>query len=216
MNAFPAIPGLGRLVQDVEILVRVEALVRRHWFVRESGHQLPARCRPIAELENPAPSLACIGERLALAELDVEEPLPRPRFRQSYRSPLAVVEDVRGLVDDEILKSVLLLEIPCRDVAGCLLAEPDTPARVELTQVRIRDRLADLAIELTEAERLLICVALDRFAQENEGFAELGGAAMTKLVSSAAAARVLIQKLQGAFDGHSFLDDVRHRTSEPW
>jgi hypothetical protein len=46
--------------------------------------------------------LARVRERLALPELDVEQPFLSARLAQPDRPSLAVVEDVRGLVDDEI------------------------------------------------------------------------------------------------------------------
>lgn len=74
---------------------------------------------------------------------------------------LAVVEDVRGLVDDEVGEGVLLGEVLGRDEAGCLLAQPDEAGRglseqlfAETRQVQVRERPRRTVEALLEQERL--------------------------------------------------------------
>jgi len=60
---------------------------------------------------------------LALPVIDLEQPLPGARLAEPDRAPLAVVEDVRCLVDDEVSERIILGEIGWRDVACRGLAQ---------------------------------------------------------------------------------------------
>ena len=66
-----------------------------------------ARC----PLDDPAVRLAGVGERLALAELEEEQPLLGTRLGEARRPSLAVVEDVGRLVDDEVLDAPSIHEV---------------------------------------------------------------------------------------------------------
>jgi len=79
--------------------------------------------------------LAGLGKGLALPVLDIQQPLALSCLRQPDGVALAVVEDVRSLVDHEVREWVLHLEILERNEAGGLLA----PAH-DLVSVRSRLR----------------------------------------------------------------------------
>src|SRR6266511_3509412 len=53
-------------------------------------------------LQHPGIEFACVGERCAYVEGDVEKPLAAPRLGQAGSTALAVVEDVRHLMHHEI------------------------------------------------------------------------------------------------------------------
>ena len=81
--------------------------------------------RSLGQLQDPAIRLAGVGERLALAELDFEQPFAPACLRQSDRAALAVVEDVGRLMNDEISEAFLAGKVRHRDVAGRLLTQAD-------------------------------------------------------------------------------------------
>jgi len=91
---------------------------------REQPLPLP---RAVAERKQSAVGLAGVGERLALAEIDFQQPLTRPSCPSSDGFALAVVEDVRRLVHHEVLEATRRVERGCRQIAGRLLAAPTRP-----------------------------------------------------------------------------------------
>jgi len=118
----PAVPSGSRLRDDAGDLGRVDALLGDAHGAAIVRGQRPSLARALRALEHPRVRLARVGEGLALAVLDVEEPLLRPRLAKADGGALAVVEDVRGLVDDEVGEGVVLGEVVGRDVAGRVLA----------------------------------------------------------------------------------------------
>lgn len=86
--------------------------------------------RAAAEIEDAAVRLAGVGERLALDEGDAKQPLAPADIRQPDRPTLAVVEDVRGFVDQQVVKAALRAELLRGHVAGHLLAQTKDLGRV--------------------------------------------------------------------------------------
>src|SRR5439155_21376815 len=73
-----------------------------------------ARRARLAPLDDPGVRLAGIREGLPLPERDVGEPLAASRLREPGGSTLAVVEDVRSLVDHEVLEAAVRAEVFAR------------------------------------------------------------------------------------------------------
>jgi cation diffusion facilitator family transporter len=90
--------------------------------VQIGPHDVMAGDRGTAEFEDAAVGLAGVRERLALDEIDVQQPVASPDFGQSDRPPLAVVKDMRRLVYHEIVKTTHRSEVFRGHVAGRLLA----------------------------------------------------------------------------------------------
>jgi hypothetical protein len=52
MDALPAVPCLDGLAEDVEVLVAIDALVRRQRASGQLGEQRPAISRPCAQVQD--------------------------------------------------------------------------------------------------------------------------------------------------------------------
>ena len=90
------------------------------------GQQSAAVIPPRAELKDPPIRLAGVSEGLAHSEVDVEEPLASSSGGKAHSAALAVVEDVGGLVENEVRERIGTgIEVPGRDETGGLLTEAD-------------------------------------------------------------------------------------------
>jgi|GEM_PF-6080691 len=65
------------------------------------------------------------GEGLALPKVNVQQPLPPSGNGQPQGLSLAVVKDMRHLVNDEVLERLVSNEGLGRNIAGCLLAQAE-------------------------------------------------------------------------------------------
>src|SRR2546427_7406427 len=124
-DAPPPVPRRRRLAKDVHVFVTVDTLVRRAPPGGEFLDERQARRARLAQLDDPGVRLEGIREGLPLPERDVEEPLAASRLREPGGSTLAVVEDVRSLVDHEVLEAAVRAEVFARHPAGGLLADAD-------------------------------------------------------------------------------------------
>ena len=91
----------GRNVQTaaMDVLLRLIRDIPESLRYLPDGHDVLLR-RPRGQREDPPVGLAAIGEGLALPEFELEQPLPVTRLPEPDRPAFAVVENVRGLVDD--------------------------------------------------------------------------------------------------------------------
>jgi len=94
MDAFPAVPGLDGLAQDINVFQRIHAVIRRRPLFREVGKHCTASGPVVRKVEQAAVSLAGVRECFPLVEVDVEQPLARPRLMEADGRSFAVVEDV--------------------------------------------------------------------------------------------------------------------------
>jgi hypothetical protein len=118
----PAVTGSDGLAKDIHVLAPNHALVRRHRSFSHFEQQLSAGWRAVGEFEDAAVRLARICKGFALDEVDRQQLLASPYFAQADRPPLAIMEDVRGFVDHEVLNTALFVEVLHGHVAGRLLA----------------------------------------------------------------------------------------------
>jgi hypothetical protein len=79
--------------------------IRGRGFALQLREQRSPLGRSAPQLEDATVRLAGVREGLALPEVDLEESLAPARVREADRLALAVVEDVRGLVDQEVVES---------------------------------------------------------------------------------------------------------------
>src|SRR5215467_4491896 len=86
-------------------------------------------------LQDARMELTGIGEGLPLTVGDVQKPFPAAGFEQTGGYPLAVVEDVRHFVDDEVRCWLGITEVERRHEAGRLLAEPNQRNRLGTEQL---------------------------------------------------------------------------------
>ena len=104
-DAFPAVAGGNCFAQDVEVFFHIQSDVRRHRSLRVFREQCLPSPQPPAKAVNSAVGLAGISEGFALGELDLQQPLTPPCLAQSDRAALAVVKDMRCLMDQEVVEA---------------------------------------------------------------------------------------------------------------
>src|SRR3989454_4680907 len=121
----PAVPRRRRLAEDVRVFVTLDALVRRAQPGGELVDEREARRPRLAQLDDPGVRLADVREGLPLPERDVEEPFAAARLPEPHGATLAVVEDVRRLVDHEVLEAAVRAKVFPRHPARGLLADAD-------------------------------------------------------------------------------------------
>jgi len=126
----PTVAGGDGSAKDVEVLDGIDTLVRGRGRLRVPRHQRATVDGAAAKLQDAAESLTSVGEGFALSVVDVEQPLLTARTRQSDRATLAVVEHVRRLVHDKVIKLARRVELVQGDEAGRVGAEPDDERRI--------------------------------------------------------------------------------------
>src|SRR6266511_2267700 len=119
---------------------------------------------------------ARVRKGLPLPILDVEQPFFPSRLTEANDGALAVVEDVRGLVDDEVCERIVLREVLRRNVAGGFFAHADEAWRVlseqlrpNAREVKVRERPRRAIEGALEQERLDVCAC-----HEDDGSLEHG------------------------------------------
>jgi hypothetical protein len=103
--------------------------------------------RDLPALEYTSIGFAGVCKCLSLSVADIEQPRLRSRLAEPNRRTLAVVEDVRDLVDDEIREGIVFREVLRRDVAGGFFAQANQmrcilpqQLRADACQVQVRER----------------------------------------------------------------------------
>ena len=107
----PAVARPRSLGNDARHLGRVDALGTDPNYRGVLGRKRIAFCRTRRASCDAGIRLARVRERLALSVLDIQQPLFSARLAKSERAPLAVVEDVRRFVNDEVGERIVLAEV---------------------------------------------------------------------------------------------------------
>jgi hypothetical protein len=103
----PTVAGHNGGPKNVNVFLHAYSFIRGHGGTYGLLIKLATCPRAVAELEDPAVGLAGVRESLSLPEVDLQEPFASSGLWQADRTSLAVVKDMRGLVDDEVVESVV-------------------------------------------------------------------------------------------------------------
>src|SRR5205085_4866121 len=101
-NHLPSVPSPCCFDNDAADLARINALVRDRRLARVHLRERKSFGGAVRAGKHPRIGLARVSERLALAEIDVEQPFLGSRFSKADGATLAIVKYVGSLVDDEV------------------------------------------------------------------------------------------------------------------